>query len=118
MCSYILGLRHNQIYLVQNSGFLRARRRSYFIVRDLTSTTDTRSLRLKAPQGLVMMCPSCCFTSMHLIVCLMFKLLPLNMQIRGGHHLVIYSLPDRKDFYPEVLTRLPLYAALCLKLCC
>ncbi|VAI39765.1 unnamed protein product [Triticum turgidum subsp. durum] len=23
-------------------------------------------------------------------------------KIRGGHHLVIYSLPGRKDFYPEV----------------
>ena len=28
----------------------------------------------------------------------------LNMQIRGTNHLLIYSLPGRKEFYPEVLT--------------
>lgn len=39
------------------------------------------------------------------------------MQIRGTQHLVIYSLPGRKEFYPEVLTKLSFYV-LCLKLYC
>lgn len=31
----------------------------------------------------------------------------LNMQIRGTKHLLIYSLPERKEFYPEVLIKFP-----------
>uniref|UniRef100_A0A453MDZ3 UTP25 C-terminal domain-containing protein n=1 Tax=Aegilops tauschii subsp. strangulata TaxID=200361 RepID=A0A453MDZ3_AEGTS len=27
-------------------------------------------------------------------------------KIRGGHHLVVYSLPGRKDFYPELVNML------------
>jgi hypothetical protein len=52
----------------------------------------------------ITLCSSCCFC----VWCIVYVVVHgyfLDVQIRGTKHLLVYSLPGRKEFYPEVLTK-------------
>ncbi|VAH73408.1 hypothetical protein VPH35_050336 [Triticum aestivum] len=76
---------------IRLSGFLKSQDSSFCRIGEVTSQQDISRARLWFLEG-----------QKKILLYSERSHLFHGYKIRGGHHLVVYSLPGRKDFYPEV----------------
>ncbi|WVZ87244.1 hypothetical protein U9M48_033914 [Paspalum notatum var. saurae] len=94
---------------IRISNFLKSKEATFCRIGEATSQQDISRSRLWFFEGkkkILLYSERSHFYHRYKVCYLGYSSVFLNMQIRGTKHLLIYSLPERKEFYPELINML------------